>query len=52
MDKHKAGEKYSLTNLHKQGRAVMFDVPGVQNGRHVAHFTVAFGSKKPLSDFQ
>jgi len=39
-----AGMQCVLSNLHCDGKAVMWDVEGVTNGSHGAHFTVYFGN--------
>lgn len=44
MDKVKAGDTFALTNPHVvSGRAVVFDLVGLNKGTEPAHFTVYFG---------
>jgi len=44
MKNYKSGQTFYLSNLHRLGNAVMWDVNGCRNGRHTAHFTVYYGS--------
>ena len=52
MDSVKQGVTFTLSNLHTEGKAYMWDVDGLKNGTHTAHFTVAFDSSKPLTDYE
>lgn len=57
MDKHVAGEKHVLVNLHVSGKALMFDIPDCANSLSrdkSAHFTVYFGSdaRQKMTQFQ
>jgi len=46
MGLRKKGEQFTLINPHNmRGKAIVFDVEGVKNGTHQAHFTVYFGSE-------
>ena len=48
----KAGQVAMLSDLREFNGAYQWTVEGVKDGRHRAHFTVAFGDKSPLADFQ
>lgn len=56
MNRYNAGEIYKLVNLRSTGRAIMWDVVGVDNSREKggAHFTVYFGpdAKVKVNDFK
>lgn len=44
MQKYKAGFKFTLSNLHASGNAVMWDVDRLKNDKgQRAHFTVYYG---------
>lgn len=57
MNKHVAGEKHALSNLHASGKALMWDVADCVNSLSRdkrAHFTVYFGAdaRQKISAFQ